>query len=150
EGQGLEPATADVSVVAKFTESTIEDYKFNGIAAYLALSTGNLQGTLEGNGAFGSFAVRPVIKDLMGDPAYNVSLDARNLNLAIITGTDTLSSDINLSAYLVGQSFDPEKISASADVRVFNSTFQDIHLDTVFAEVHYMHENVRIDSLMLV
>jgi translocation and assembly module TamB len=84
-----------------------------------------------------------------GKSFYNIDLNTSNLNLAVITGTDSLESNINLQARINGQSFDPEKIAADADLLVYDSRFQQITFDTLLARIQYANENVQIDSLWL-
>ncbi|MFW6289993.1 MAG: translocation/assembly module TamB domain-containing protein [Mariniphaga sp.] len=148
-GHGTEPSTADVSLVANLNESTIEDQRLKNISADIDLRKGNLEGVVQGDGGFGQFHLSPAIKDLMGNPSYNLTLSTRNFNLAVITGSDSLQSDINLQAQIAGNSFEPERISAGGNLLVYNSSFQDISMDTVMARIHYANENVRIDSLRM-
>ncbi len=148
-GRGIEPETADISLQAALNESTIEDQRLNNVTADLELRSGNLEGVVKGDGGFGEFYLAPVIRDLMGNPSYNIVLNTNNLNLAVITGTDSLESNINLQARINGQSFDPEKITADADLLVYDSRFQQITMDTLLARVQYANENVQIDSLWL-
>ena len=148
-GLGLDPATADIVLRANLNESTIEDQSFSNVAANFALKAGNLSGTIQGTGGFGEFYLAPQVKNLMGDPTYQLTFNSNNLNLAVVTGDDSLQSNINLQAKLKGRSFDPKKIAADGEVLVFNSSFQELHLDTLMTRFQYENENIQIDSLWL-
>ncbi len=148
-GYGIEPASANIILEANLHESKIENQTFNSVSANLELRAGNLSGTIKGDGEFGQFYLAPRISDLMGNPSYNLILNANELNLSALTGTDTLESNINLRAQVEGRSFDPDQIVADGSVIIFNSSFQQLELDSLLAQIHYSNNNIRIDSLWL-
>lgn len=148
-GHGIDPKEANIIVHANLDESTIEDQNFSNISANLELNKGNLWGVIQGEGGFGDFHLAPDIKNLLGEPVYSIIFTANELNLAALTGNDTLQSNINMSAELEGKSFDPEQIAANGEVLIFSSSFQDLYLDTLLARINYANENIHIDSLWL-
>ena len=148
-GQGIEPATAHIDLNAKLFETTIEGQSFDNMSANLELQNGNLAGVVQGNGRFGEFYLAHSISDLMGNPSYTVTINTNELDLAILTGIDSMQSSLNIKARIHGRSFDPKKISAGAELIVTNSSFQQINFDTLHASIQYADENIQIDSLWL-
>ncbi len=149
EGRGTEPATAVVEVEARLNESTIEGQQINNVSANIALEKGNLSGVVQGNGGFGKFYLAPQINDLIDNPSYNLTLTAEKLNLAVLTGIDSLKSNLNLEARISGTSFEPERLTAEVNLLLYDSRVQQLMLDTLLADFQYANENVRIDSFWL-
>jgi translocation and assembly module TamB len=149
QGRGIDPESAWLDLQARLNESRIADQSFSDIMADLEFRSGDLSGVIKGSGAFGRFHVAPAIRDITGNPSYYVSLTTSGLNLAVLTGTDSLESNINLQARIDGRSFDPKTISADAEIVMSESRFQEITFDTLIAKVQYANENVQIDSLWL-
>jgi hypothetical protein len=72
----------------------------------------------------------------MDHPAYNVNLWATSLDIGALMGNDTLSSNINLQASITGREFDPELITAEAEIHTFPFTVPgSLHL------THYWQES---------
>jgi translocation and assembly module TamB len=147
EGEGTDPKTANVELDADFRDIIIHEKPVDKLQATLNLYNGNLDGKVEGEGNFGVVNITPEIRNLQNNPAYRMEVVAQHFNVAEITGNDTLQSDINLSAKVEGQGFDPQKISAGASVRFSESRFQQMILDTLFTQVQYRGKNIQIDSL---
>jgi translocation and assembly module TamB len=148
-GEGIDPADADVRFIADFHESIIEEKRFSKLDINARLNRGNLDGVLSGSGDFGNFRVHSQIGSLIDRPAYNVNIWATQVDIGALMGNDTLSSNINLQASLRGSEFDPEKISAEAEIILSPSQFQEYTLDTLLARVRYSNENLQIDSMWL-
>lgn len=148
-GEGIDPANADVRFIADFHESIIEEKRFNKLEMDIRLNRGNLDGSLSGNGDFGNFSVHPQIRNLMEHPAYQLEIQTSGVDIGAFMGNDTLSSDINLHAIINGREFDPEKISAEAEIILSPSQFQEFTLDTLLARLRYSNENLQIDSMWL-
>ncbi|HKJ78578.1 MAG TPA: AsmA family protein, partial [Prolixibacteraceae bacterium] len=148
-GRGIDPATAELLVKADLGESVVENKRFKSLIIDLEMFRGNLQGIVEGQGEFGEFSIEPDVKHILDYPVYDVRLITRNLDLSQLLGNDTLKSDINLTAEITGESFEPEKISAQAKIMVSESGFQEFIIDTLFTESSYRNENLLIDTLGL-
>jgi translocation and assembly module TamB len=148
-GEGTDPKTATLSLDGDLRDLIIHKKPVDKLLASLHLENGNLDGTVEGKGNFGTLNITPEIRDLQGEPSYRLELIAQKFNLAELTGNDTLQSDINLTASVKGESFDPEKINARTNIRLSKSRFQKIVLDTLVGKAHYQNKNIQIDSLWL-
>ncbi len=148
-GHGIEPADASLTFIADFSETVVEDKKFREILVDIDLDHGNLSGIVSGDGEFGKFRLDPDIQNMLEHPVYRLDLSTENLNLAVLLGNDSLSSNLNLDATINGREFDPDKLSANAEIVFSDSRFQDINIDTLIADVQYRNENVRIDTLWL-
>ncbi|MBN1985999.1 MAG: translocation/assembly module TamB domain-containing protein [Prolixibacteraceae bacterium] len=147
KGEGIDPKTASVALDADFRDIIIHEKPVDKLQASLNLNNGNLDGKVEGEGNFGLINITPEIRNLQNNPAYRLDVVAQNFNVAEITGNDTLQSDINLFAKIEGESFDPQKINASANIKFSESRFQQMILDTLFAQAQYQGKNIQIDSL---
>lgn len=148
-GEGTDPADAWLKVDADFNETVIEQKRLNKLLASLEFDKGNLSGLVSGEGEFGKFEVIPDIQNLLETPDYRAKITTSGLNLAMLTGNDTLSSDLNLTANLQGKGFEPENLSASGQVIITNSRLSNFSLDTLFADAGYGNENLKVDSLRL-
>ena len=148
-GRGIDPASAEVVVQANLGESTIENKKLQELIIDLELYRGNLSGLVQGKGDFGNFRVDPEINNLLDYPVYEVYLETGELNLAQLLDNDSLSSNINLTAQISGESFKPEQLTVTAEIKASESRFQEIQVDTLYADAKYSSENLRIDTLML-
>ena len=148
-GEGIDPADADVRFIAGLNESTIEEKRFSKLDINVRYNRGSLDGVLTGSGDFGNFRVQPQIKSLMEHPSYNVNIWASRFDIGMLMENDTLSSNINLKASLTGSEFDPELISAEAEIILSPSQFRDFSIDTLLARVRYSNENLKIDSMWL-
>jgi len=149
KGEGTDPATAKVKVKGNFQGLKVQDYSVDQISMNFDLERGNLSGFAKGKGDFGEFEIQPNIQQLETDPRYQIELITKNLDIAAITGNDSLQSDINLKANVNGHGFDPEKLSLTAKLQLKNSSFQKIQLDTLLAAIQYRKENIEFDSLLL-
>ncbi|HKL32895.1 MAG TPA: translocation/assembly module TamB domain-containing protein [Tangfeifania sp.] len=148
-GKGTDPADAQLKVDADFNETIIEQKRLSELLVNLEFDKGNLSGTVSGDGEFGKFKVVPNIQNLLEVPDYTAKISTSNLNLAVLTGNDTLSSGLNLEANLKGRGFEPGSLSASGKVMFTDSRFSNFQVDTLFADAGYGNENLKIDSLRL-
>jgi translocation and assembly module TamB len=148
-GEGTDPKSANVRMKGDFNDFKIQDQTVKELSLDLALESGSLDGIVQGQGAFGSFELKPYIRNLQTNPAYKLKLNTSHLNLAELTGQDSLRSDINLTARAEGQGFDPKTLQAKAHLYLSPSSLMGIQADTLVAHVQYQHENVLIDSMLL-
>jgi translocation and assembly module TamB len=148
-GEGVDPADADVRFITGLNESTIEERRFSKLDINVRYNRGNLDGILTGNGDFGIFRVQPQIRNLLEHPVYDIDIWVNQLDIGALMGNDTLSSNINLQASIKGREFDPEIMSAEAEIILSPSQFQNFTMDTLLARVRYSNENLQIDSMWL-
>jgi len=147
EGKGTDLNTATVSLDGEFKESRLADKPIDQLTFSFNLENGDLNGLAEGHGNFGEFRLKPNIRNLNNQPSYQAKLVLKKINLALLTGDDSLQSDINLQAMVTGKGFDPETLSARATVNLSKSNFKQVQIDTLLARIRYENENLQIDSL---
>jgi len=147
-GHGIDPKTAEIALKGELNNWVIQDKQLDKLTFDLSLNNGNLAGLVQGNGQFGSFRLNSSVQNLFDIPIYTANFLARNLDLERLTGIEDLNSNINLTANINGKEFDPEKISAFAQIQMLNSRFQHIQIDTLHAKAAYRNENLRIDTLL--
>jgi len=148
-GQGIDPATAKIKLTGDFQDLMVQERPVDKLVMDFNLDQGNLTGFARGKGDFGAFELLPKIQQLQTNPTYQIKLTTQKLNIAAITGNDSLQSSINMVATINGRGFDPKKLALTAKVMVKNSTIAQIELDTLFADAKYSNENIDIDSLLL-
>ena len=106
---------------------------------------------LELSGNVGSPAVAlrfaGLIESISDSQYFSIKSQIRNLNLAPLADDDSLRSDLNFDMNAIGNSFDPEKITMSADARMLGSSLFDLPLDTMFSRFMMQGENIEIDTL---
>ncbi len=150
EGTGIKPETAVAQLKGEFSNSVVEQRPVDRLDFAFDINHGNLSGNSQGSGTFGEFEVYPEIRDFLGKrPFYTLKLLTRHLNLAELTGNDTLQSKINLKAEITGRGFDPKYLEAQASIMVDSSGILGIKVDTLFAKAAYSNKNLMIDSLLL-
>lgn len=148
-GSGTDWRTATVRLDGHFADSRIADYPVNKLEMKFSLDQRNLEGFATADGNFGTFTITPRIRDLGGTPVYTIDLLTRGLNLAHLTGIDSLQSEINLHAHINGKGFALKSSAASASVNIDKSRLRTVRLDTLFAGIRYVRERIQLDTLSL-
>lgn len=147
KGRGFNPASANVHISGRLNDWMRKKHTRSDKIDFTAqLDHGNLEGRLEASGSFGKVNLNSVIQNFTGIPAYQINLITRNLNLRQLTGIDDLQSDINLSAIVSGREFNPEKLTASAQIDLSGSHLQNVQLNNLKAGIRYKNENIQIDT----
>ncbi len=150
EGVGIKPESAVAKLSGDFKNSIIENRRLGQLNFDFNVNHGNMKGTAMASGDFGKVEIHPELRNFMSKrPSYQAKLIAQKLDLAKLTGKDTLQSDLNLTANISGSGFDPNTLSAQAKVVVSPSQLADIQLDTLYAEAGYSAKNLTVDSLLL-
>ena len=148
-GRGTDLATAKINLTADFKDLILQERPVNKLVMNFNLDHGNLSGFAQGKGEFGEFELLPEIQQIQNNPTYQIKLTTQKLNIAAITGNDSLQSSINMVANIRGSGFEPEKLALTANLVVKNSTIAQIEVDTLFANAKYSNQNITIDSLLL-
>lgn len=148
-GQGTDPATARIDLEGKFRDCLIQERPVDTLLIAMKLESGNLNGRLSGYGDFGEFNVNPDLRNFKEDPEYDIRLITRKLNLAPLTGNDSLTSSLNLVLEASGKGFDPNKLKADAIVSISPSEIINFSIDTFISDFSYNKKNFIIDSLLL-
>ena len=150
QGIGINPKTLVTKAEGNLKNSIIENYKIDMLGFEMDANRGNIKGEAIGTGDFGKIVIMPVVKGFANEyPTYNVKLLGQNLNLAVITGNDSLASNLNLTATAAGRGFDPKTLNAKIELLVGKSQISTISVDTLLANINYSRENLLIDSLWL-
>ncbi len=148
-GTGIKPQTASTKVNGDFNNCLVQGKKVESLFFNFDLNEGNLKGIAQGKGQFGEFKLIPTIRDFNETPVYTIELTAHKLNLAPLTGNDSLQSDINFTAWVKGRGFEPKTMQANAELVFTKSHIYNLELDTLLANVKYRNENITIDTLNL-
>lgn len=148
-GRGFDPKTASSEISGQLNNWVIENRQIDRLNFTLNLENGNVTGNFRGRGNFGSFNLVHHIQNFMENPEYKLNLTTNDLNLALLTGIDSLYSNLNLQAAVTGTGFDPEKMSANATISGNGSEFQHIQIDSLFAAGNFKNQTINIDSLRL-
>ncbi len=149
DGSGIDLETAVTRLEGNFSDLLVDGRQVEKLLLNVDLNKGNLKGFAQGRGDFGSFYLKPELENLQGEPTYSFELTTERLDLAALTGNDSLKSDLNLLASVKGKGFDPKTLQAKGDIWSRKSSFQDVQVDTLFAKLAYEKEAVHIDSLRL-
>lgn len=148
-GHGTDLATAKINLIGDFQDLILQERPVDKLVMDFNLDHGNLSGFAQGKGEFGEFELLSEIQQLQTNPTYQLKLTTQRLNIAAITGNDSLQSSINMVANIHGRGFDPKNLALTADLMVKSSTVAQIEVDTLFADAKYSNENITIDSLLL-
>ncbi len=148
-GSGIKPETASAKVDGDFNNCLVQGKKVERLFFNFDLNQGNLKGIAQGKGQFGEFKLVPNIRDFNQTPVYTFELTAKKLDLAPLTGNDSLQSNINFTAQVNGRGFEPKKMQADAKLVFSKSHIYNLELDTLLAKVRYLNENLNIDTLNL-
>lgn len=148
-GEGFDPKTARIAVGGNFKDCVIEEKPVDDLQFTMNLENGTLDGEARGKGDFGSFWLKPQLKNLQTTPVYQAELRTEKLDLAQLTGNDSLKSDINLQANLKGEGFDPKSLLADGTIQMAKSKISQLDLDSLLARISFKNENLVIDSMMV-
>lgn len=148
-GTGIKPETASAKVDGDFNNCVVQGKKVESLFFNFDLNQGALKGIAQGKGQFGEFKLVPNIRDFNQTPVYTLELTAHKLDLAPLTGNDSLKSDINFIAKVKGRGFEPKTMQADANLVFSKSHIYNLELDTLLAKVKYLNENLTIDTLNL-
>lgn len=150
KGVGANPETLISTIEGNFQNSIIENYKVDQLGFEFEIDRGDIKGEAAGSGKFGKVNITPIIRGFTKkNPSYSIKLLAQNLNLALITGQDSLTSDLNLKANVSGYGFNPKTLDVKANIYVVRSLIAGVSIDTALANINYSSENLVIDSLRL-
>ncbi|MDD4109459.1 MAG: hypothetical protein PHH93_12145, partial [Prolixibacteraceae bacterium] len=149
KGKGINPETAGIQLEGNLKNSVIAGEKLDTLLFEFGLSNNTLKGFLEGYTNFGDLWMNAEIKNITNHPSYSAVLNIKNLDLASLSGNDTLSSDINLSAKIEGKEFNPEILKADADITLSGSSVTGIDINTFKSNISYENEDVKIDTLLI-
>jgi translocation and assembly module TamB len=150
EGVGIQPETAVAQLTGDFRNSVIEQRPIARLDFAFDIDRGKGNGNATASGDFGKVEIYPEINDFMGErPSYQIRMLAEKLNLAKLTGKDTLQSDLNLTADISGSGFDPKTLSVRGKIEFSASQLAGIQIDTLYADASFSNQNAQIDSLLL-
>jgi len=148
-GRGTDIKTAEVKLTGNFDNLIIENRKIDLIHLDGGYNKGNMKGIVQGKGNFGNFSLTADIKNLLKKPHYQLVLITKDLDIAPLTGMDTLNSAINMTADVKGEGFDPNTLSAYAAIDMKESRIQKVDVNTMKVLARYQKENLDIDSVGL-
>ncbi|SHE96885.1 Autotransporter translocation and assembly factor TamB [Mariniphaga anaerophila] len=148
-GRGTDPKTAEISLNGQLNDWIYKKAETGELLFDLAMNEGSLDGTIQGNGSFGKFEMNSTIRSLLEQPEFETEITSTNLNLEQLSGIKNLDSDINLTAGIKGEGFDPEKLFASAQINMLHSRIQHLQFDTLSAIADYRGQNLVVDSFLL-
>jgi len=84
------------------------------------------------------------VADVARERRFEASVETRELDLAAITGRDSLQSRLNLAATAHGNDLGRRLMEASIEMRMPPSAIHKFEIDTVFADVEYGADRVLI------
>ncbi|MGM0620449.1 MAG: translocation/assembly module TamB domain-containing protein, partial [Bacteroidota bacterium] len=148
-GRGFDPKTASSEISGQLNNWVIENRQIDRLNFKLNLKNGNMAGNFQGRGNFGSFNLVHNIQNFMENPEYKLDLSTNDLNLALLSGIDSLYSNLNMQAAVTGTGFDPEKMNADATISVTGSNFHHVQIDSLQAAGNFKNQNINLDSLSL-
>lgn len=150
KGMGANPETLVTRIEGNFKNSIIENHKVDLLDFEFDIERGDLRGNGVGRGAFGEISITPAIEGfLKKSPSYSLQLMAKDLNLELITGQESLTSNLNLKGSINGNGFDPKTLNAKANIFIGKSNIAEISIDTALASLTYSLENLLIEKFNL-
>jgi autotransporter translocation and assembly factor TamB len=148
-GHGFDPETASSKISGQLNNWIIGNRQIDRLNFTLNLKDGNVAGNFRGRGNFGSFNLVHNIQNITNNPEYKLDLSSSNLNLALLTGIDSLYSNLNLQAAVTGKGFDVKKMNANAKISVTGSRIQNVQIDSLIAAGSYRNQNINLRNLQL-
>ena len=149
DGRGLEPETMALDARLAFEPSTVNAAELREGTVTASLSDG--QARLEAALAFDAGQVRlDAAGQLQGDvPQYEAHGRITDLDLARLTGADTLAARFTAAFDVEGEGTDPQTMRLAGRVTARQGAFETLRLDTLTAAFLLSDGVVRIDSLLL-
>lgn len=149
KGRGTGIDKGNLFIKGDLSDSEIKNERLDELILDINMEDGKAGGFIRGKGNFGEFILYPEIQNIIDHPVYQADLSTKNLDLSVITGNDSLFSDLNITASVSGEWFDPEQLDSDAEIVLSDSRFRQINIDTLHTIAHYENENIIIDSLWL-
>ncbi len=136
-GKGISPEGAGVQGSFDLGSSTIRDIKLQDLAGTLSYVSGDVSGTFDATGRFGRLAAKVSVAAVSRERRFDVSVLASDIDLASLTGRDSLQSRLNLAATAHGNDLGRRLMEASIEMRMSPSAIHKFEIDTVFADAVY-------------
>lgn len=149
EGSGLDPDSMALDARITFSPSIVNDAQVSGGTLDAVLDDGLLR--------FGADFVFPEGRarvDASGRffdevPAYQAEGHLQNVDVADFLGNDTLTARFDVAFDVEGRGLDPETMTLAGRVTSRDAQYENIDLDTLYADFRLNDGLLRLDSLLL-
>jgi len=148
--EGLNPQTMRASIDADFGNTVVHNNLVEHLGLQLNYLAGNLDGDMIGRGDFGSLHFVSRVEQLLeNNPSYNFNFTTRNLNVSTVFDNEEYETNINLNLGVKGSGFETDKMNVQATIVLEPSTAMGLRLDTLNAQIDFVHQNIAIRQFFL-
>ena len=121
-GSGFDIRDNSLSLQGSFHDAHYGQYKMEDMRLQIQKMKDTVQGFIEGGAWFGGFSSSFDLKDIFHQLSYSVEGSFQRLDLARLTGNDTLRSDLNLAYKATGKGTHPDSLEANFTMNLKNSS----------------------------
>lgn len=152
KGEGTSPEKMNATVFVKLMNSRYQDYYADSLAITALAKAGGIDFRMaalsQRTNALINGSVDLRTKD---DERFNLTGRIASLNLENFLADTAMRTNINMAFTLNGRSFNFEKMESFLDVKLFNSAYKNIKIDTTWMRVDYARDEqglrlIRMDS----
>ncbi|HEX2976563.1 MAG TPA: translocation/assembly module TamB domain-containing protein [Bacteroidales bacterium] len=121
EGTGFDFRKNKVTATGVFENIRYDDYEAGNLMFSMRKNEGQVTGNLNAVTLPGDLNLDYSVTNAFSNPFYNASLNYSNVNLALLTGIDTLQTDLNGQLLVKGKGTSTKDLSVEATLNSFRS-----------------------------
>jgi autotransporter translocation and assembly factor TamB len=148
-GSGFDIRDNSLNVQGSFHDARYGQYKMEDMRLQIQKMKDTVQGSIKGEAWFGDFSSSFDLKDIFRKLFYSVEGEFQHLDLARLTGNDTLRSDLNLAYQTSGKGTHPDSLDAEVTLTLKNSSFLDQPVSAMETHVKYQAKEYSISGFNL-
>ena len=148
-GHGTDPKALSAEFRIGLQSSVLLNKRITALSCEGRYSARSLQAVVSAEADAGTVEARIEAYDIPDRISYTIAAVCNDINLAELTGIDTLQSALNLKLDLEGKDFDPHRASLKARVQLGPSRFMGHELDSSDFTVYAENGLIVVDSCII-
>jgi len=148
-GKGFDIRENNLTLEGTFRDARYGSYKMEDMELQLRKRKDSIGGAIGGRAWFGIFRSAFDLEHIFNKLTYSVNSNFQHLDLARLTGNDTLRSDLNLALDAVGEGTDPDSLNTRITIQLEKSSFLNQPVSSMQTHMSYQAKKYRIRGLDL-
>ena len=147
-GTNLLNPNSFVTISANLENSQYEEVFFDTLTFNGNYAQDSLSAQFDLTSDFGDVRINGVLNNISGFPAYNAQITSNNVDVSAFVPT-LKNTKLNGTILVNGTVLTPNNLLVNSELRLNQSTFYTLPIDTLFATVNMDKLNLDIDTLQL-
>ena len=143
-GKGMSAVGAAVQGSFDLGNSTIRAIMLKDLTGTFSYAAGDVSAAVDASGRFGRIAAKAAVAAVASERRFEASVETQALDLASLTGQDSLRSRLNLAATARGADLGRRRMAAAVELRMAPSTIHRVAIDTMYADAEYQSDHVLV------